>query len=80
MKKPSQCRDEIYELMDFCWTERHDERPTFNDIMKYLEDLVENDADYIQVEDCIEECQVVNSIPWALPHSACPKHLCSGLA
>ncbi|XP_072445319.1 tyrosine kinase receptor Cad96Ca isoform X2 [Chiloscyllium punctatum] len=70
MKKPSQCRDEIYEMMDFCWMERHEERPTFSDIMKYLEDLVENDADYIQVDDCIEEPELVNSTPWTIPQSA----------
>ncbi|XP_060704225.1 tyrosine kinase receptor Cad96Ca [Hemiscyllium ocellatum] len=70
MKKPSQCRDEIYEVMDFCWIERHEERPTFSDITKYLEDLVENDADYIQVEDCIEERELVNSTPWTIPQSA----------
>uniref|UniRef100_UPI00398EF379 tyrosine kinase receptor Cad96Ca n=1 Tax=Pristiophorus japonicus TaxID=55135 RepID=UPI00398EF379 len=72
MKKPQQCRDEIWELMDFCWTERYEERPMFSDITKYLEDLVENDADYIQVEDCTEEHHPLStSPPWTLPHPSC---------
>ncbi|XP_078404438.1 tyrosine kinase receptor Cad96Ca [Cetorhinus maximus] len=71
MKKPPHCRDEIYEVMDFCWSQRHEERPTLSDIMKYLEDLVENDADYIQVDDCIEQYQLLNtSPPWTLPQPA----------
>ncbi|XP_067824060.1 tyrosine kinase receptor Cad96Ca [Heptranchias perlo] len=69
MKKPRHSREEICEVMDYCWTEKHEERPTFSDISKYLEDLVENDADYIQVEECTEEHQQLStSPPWALPH------------
>ncbi|XP_072099407.1 tyrosine kinase receptor Cad96Ca isoform X2 [Mobula birostris] len=69
MKAPQQCRQELYEVMGYCWTDRHEERPPFSDITKYLEDLVENDADYIQVEDCFEpSAQQNTSARWSLPH------------
>ncbi|XP_059829724.1 tyrosine kinase receptor Cad96Ca isoform X2 [Hypanus sabinus] len=69
MKAPRQCRHEVYEVMGYCWTDRHEERPPFSDISKYLEDLVENDADYIQVEECFEPSTQLNTDPpWSLPH------------
>ncbi|XP_072909119.1 tyrosine kinase receptor Cad96Ca isoform X2 [Hemitrygon akajei] len=72
MKAPQQCRHEVYEMMGYCWTDRHEERPPFSDITKYLEDLVENDADYIEVEECFEPSTQLNTDPpWSLPH---PNH------
>ncbi|XP_078061024.1 tyrosine kinase receptor Cad96Ca [Mustelus asterias] len=72
MQKPPYCRDEIYEVMEFCWVGRHEERPPFTDIMKYLEDLVENDADYTPVEDCIVERRELGSPPrWTLSPPVC---------
>nr|XP_033778887.1 fibroblast growth factor receptor homolog 1-like [Geotrypetes seraphini] len=51
MRKPGGCRDEIFKVMEQCWTENAGQRPSFSEISKYLEDIVEEDADYIQVEE-----------------------------
>ncbi|XP_078278105.1 tyrosine kinase receptor Cad96Ca isoform X3 [Rhinoraja longicauda] len=65
MKAPLGCRQEVYEVMEYCWMDRHEERPMFSDITKYLEVVVENDADYIQVEDCFEQHMPLScSPPW----------------
>ncbi|XP_030078044.1 fibroblast growth factor receptor homolog 1 isoform X2 [Microcaecilia unicolor] len=56
MRKPRGCRDEIYKLMEQCWTENARQRPSFSEIAKYLEDIVEEDADYIQVEESKTIC------------------------
>lgn len=65
MKAPLGCRQEVYEVMEYCWTHGHEERPIFSDITKYLEAVVENDADYIQVEDCFEQHVPLScSPPW----------------
>uniref|UniRef100_A0A4W3JBC7 Tyrosine kinase receptor Cad96Ca-like n=1 Tax=Callorhinchus milii TaxID=7868 RepID=A0A4W3JBC7_CALMI len=65
MKKPRQCRNEIYEVMQFCWSQAYEERPLFSDIIKYLEDLVENDA----VSDHRQRLQTHNYILIDLSHS-----------
>ncbi|XP_069766553.1 tyrosine kinase receptor Cad96Ca [Narcine bancroftii] len=66
MAAPLMCRREMYEVMEFCWTSRSEERPVFSDIARYLEDVVENDADYVKIEDCFEPNVPLGcSPPWS---------------
>ncbi|XP_029467363.1 tyrosine kinase receptor Cad96Ca-like isoform X2 [Rhinatrema bivittatum] len=51
MRKPPGCRDEIFKVMEQCWTENICQRPSFSEIAKYLEEIVEEDADYVQLEE-----------------------------
>ncbi|XP_019903731.1 fibroblast growth factor receptor homolog 1-like [Esox lucius] len=41
---PETCRAEILQLINDCWLENHAQRPTFNDIVRVLENMLESDA------------------------------------
>uniref|UniRef100_A0A8C7XBN8 Protein kinase domain-containing protein n=1 Tax=Oryzias sinensis TaxID=183150 RepID=A0A8C7XBN8_9TELE len=47
---PQGCRPEILHIMRDCWQEPHTLRPSFSDIVCLLENTIENDADYVDVE------------------------------
>lgn len=47
---PENCRPELCVIMRDCWLELHTQRPSFNDIVRDLENILENDADYVRVE------------------------------
>lgn len=47
---PDGCRPEILHVMKDCWLEPHTLRPSFSDIVRVLESVMENDADYVDVE------------------------------
>ncbi|XP_028276287.1 tyrosine kinase receptor Cad96Ca isoform X2 [Parambassis ranga] len=47
---PEGCRPEILHVMRKCWQEPYTLRPTFTDIVCMLENVIENDADYVDVE------------------------------
>ncbi|XP_064841470.1 fibroblast growth factor receptor homolog 1 isoform X2 [Oncorhynchus masou masou] len=49
-KDPEGCRPEILQLMRNCWMEPYTSRPSFSDIVRILEDILENDSDYVDVE------------------------------
>ncbi|KAM6945976.1 fibroblast growth factor receptor homolog 1 [Aplochiton taeniatus] len=49
-RNPDGCRPEILQLLRDCWLEPYSSRPSFTDIVKILEDIMENDADYVDVE------------------------------
>ncbi|XP_022607087.1 tyrosine kinase receptor Cad96Ca-like [Seriola dumerili] len=46
---PEGCRPEILHIMRDCWQEPYTLRPSFTDIIQMLEDVMENDADYVDV-------------------------------
>ncbi|KAL0972728.1 hypothetical protein UPYG_G00193990 [Umbra pygmaea] len=46
---PEGCRPEILQVMKDCWTEPYTCRPSFTDIVRILENIMENDADYVDV-------------------------------
>ncbi|XP_070987594.1 fibroblast growth factor receptor homolog 1 [Oncorhynchus clarkii lewisi] len=50
-KDPEGCRPEILQLMRNCWMEPYTSRPSFSDIVRILEDIMENDSDYVDVEN-----------------------------
>ncbi|KAM9734324.1 tyrosine kinase receptor Cad96Ca isoform 1-T2 [Menidia menidia] len=47
---PESCRPEILHIMRDCWQEPHSLRPAFTDIVGMLENIIENDADYVDVD------------------------------
>ncbi|KAK5869055.1 hypothetical protein PBY51_010017 [Eleginops maclovinus] len=46
---PVGCRPEILHIMRDCWLEPYTLRPSFTDIVRMLENIMENDADYVDV-------------------------------
>uniref|UniRef100_A0A3P8V468 Tyrosine kinase receptor Cad96Ca-like n=1 Tax=Cynoglossus semilaevis TaxID=244447 RepID=A0A3P8V468_CYNSE len=47
---PDGCRPEILHVMKNCWMEPYTMRPSFADIVSMLENIIENDSDYVDVE------------------------------
>ncbi|KAJ4935908.1 hypothetical protein JOQ06_017435 [Pogonophryne albipinna] len=47
---PEGCRPEILHIMKDCWLEPYTLRPSFTDIVRMLENIMESDADYVDVE------------------------------
>ncbi|XP_026196295.1 tyrosine kinase receptor Cad96Ca [Anabas testudineus] len=47
---PEGCRQEIVHIMKDCWQEPYNLRPSFTDLVRMLEDIMESDADYVDVE------------------------------
>ncbi|KAK2881060.1 hypothetical protein QQF64_008598 [Cirrhinus molitorella] len=48
---PNTCRPEIEQVMQDCWLDPYTSRPTFTDIVKILENVVESDGDYVDVDN-----------------------------
>lgn len=48
---PSTCRPEIEQIMQNCWSDPYTSRPSFPDIVKILENVVESDGDYVDVDN-----------------------------
>ncbi|XP_062329695.1 fibroblast growth factor receptor homolog 1 isoform X2 [Osmerus eperlanus] len=51
--QPDGCRPEILQIMHDCWLEPYTSRPSFTDIVRILEDIIDNDSDYVDVENPI---------------------------
>ncbi|XP_070685754.1 fibroblast growth factor receptor homolog 1 isoform X2 [Pempheris klunzingeri] len=47
---PEGCRPEMLLIMRDCWQEPYTLRPSFTNIVSMLENIIENDADYVDVE------------------------------
>ncbi|XP_066537817.1 tyrosine kinase receptor Cad96Ca [Hoplias malabaricus] len=47
---PDSCRPEILQIMKDCWLEPYTARPSFSEIVRILENIIENDSDYVDVE------------------------------
>ncbi|KAM7399842.1 hypothetical protein PAMP_019083 [Pampus punctatissimus] len=47
---PEGCRPEILHIMRDCWLEPYTLRPSFTDVVNMLEEIIDNDADYVDVE------------------------------
>ncbi|XP_016149512.1 fibroblast growth factor receptor homolog 1-like [Sinocyclocheilus grahami] len=48
---PNTCRPEIEQVMQDCWLVPYTSRPTFTDIVKILESMVESDGDYVDIDN-----------------------------
>ncbi|XP_067113698.1 tyrosine kinase receptor Cad96Ca-like [Osmerus mordax] len=47
---PESCRPEICQLMRSCWLDPFSLRPSFKDIVRVLENILEDDHDYVKLE------------------------------
>ncbi|TMS07495.1 Tyrosine kinase receptor Cad96Ca [Larimichthys crocea] len=47
---PDGCRPEMLHIIQDCWREPYALRPSFTDVVHMLETIIENDADYVDVE------------------------------
>ncbi|XP_072548139.1 fibroblast growth factor receptor homolog 1 [Salminus brasiliensis] len=47
---PDSCRPEILQIMNDCWLEPYTARPSFSELVRILENIIENDSDYVDVE------------------------------
>ncbi|KAG9265167.1 tyrosine kinase receptor Cad96Ca-like isoform X1 [Astyanax mexicanus] len=47
---PDGCRPEILQIMNDCWLEPYTARPSFSELVRILENIIENDTDYVDVE------------------------------
>ncbi|CAL1537182.1 unnamed protein product [Lymnaea stagnalis] len=50
MEKPHHCTTEIYNIMCDCWSFQPSSRPSFDQLCLKLEELLEREADYINLE------------------------------
>ncbi|KAL2096160.1 hypothetical protein ACEWY4_008308 [Coilia grayii] len=51
---PDGCRPEMQQIMKDCWQEPYTTRPSFTDIVRTLENVLENDSDYVDVSSALE--------------------------
>ncbi|KAK3772749.1 hypothetical protein RRG08_013442 [Elysia crispata] len=51
MDKPSNCSQQLYDIMRSCWVEEPQDRPDFTQLRLMLEDLLTEDRDYLVLED-----------------------------
>ncbi|XP_057660941.1 tyrosine-protein kinase receptor torso [Diorhabda carinulata] len=50
MKKPDNCRDELYYLMCKCWDEQPSSRPSFTELRKSLDELLVLHSNYVNLD------------------------------
>jgi len=55
MEKPDTCSDEFYQLMTRCWTDNPDMRPTFRELCQDLEDWMEREVPYLNLNQLDED-------------------------
>ncbi|XP_066507910.1 fibroblast growth factor receptor homolog 1-like [Hoplias malabaricus] len=48
--EPDQCRPEMLQMMKDCWLEPYSLRPSFMDIVRVIENILENDHDYVAMD------------------------------
>ncbi|ESO93545.1 hypothetical protein LOTGIDRAFT_119146 [Lottia gigantea] len=51
MEKPSNCSEELYRILRQCWEDNPADRPTFTTIRLMLEELLEQDCDYLLLDN-----------------------------
>ncbi|XP_078362125.1 uncharacterized protein LOC144646412 isoform X5 [Oculina patagonica] len=55
MEKPDTCSEEFYQLMTRCWADNPDARPTFTELCQELEDWMQRDAPYLDIDQLDED-------------------------
>ncbi|XP_056328981.1 fibroblast growth factor receptor homolog 1 [Danio aesculapii] len=48
---PRTCRPEMEQIIRDCWLDPYTSRPSFTDIVKILENIVESDGDYVHIDN-----------------------------
>ncbi|XP_078659370.1 fibroblast growth factor receptor 4-like isoform X1 [Branchiostoma floridae x Branchiostoma belcheri] len=51
MSKPVHCNDEVYDIMRKCWEDDPEDRPTFIDLVRLLEDVITKAEDFIKIDE-----------------------------
>ncbi|KAI8521062.1 hypothetical protein Bbelb_008160, partial [Branchiostoma belcheri] len=51
MSKPVHCNDEVYDIMRKCWEDDPEDRPTFIDLVRLLEDVITKAEEYIHLHE-----------------------------
>ncbi|XP_078362094.1 uncharacterized protein LOC144646399 isoform X1 [Oculina patagonica] len=54
MEKPVSCSEEFYQLMKHCWADNPDARPTFTELCQDLEDWMQRDVHYLDLDQLDE--------------------------
>ncbi|KAL9980675.1 hypothetical protein ACROYT_G009288 [Oculina patagonica] len=55
MEKPDTCSEEFYRLMTRCWEDNPDARPTFTKLCQHLEDWMQRDTPYLDINQVNED-------------------------
>ncbi|XP_078362114.1 uncharacterized protein LOC144646407 isoform X2 [Oculina patagonica] len=55
MEKPDVCSEEFYQLMTRCWADDPDARPTFTELCQDLEDWMQRDSPYLDINQVDED-------------------------
>ncbi|KAK6645064.1 hypothetical protein RUM43_001340 [Polyplax serrata] len=50
LEKPDHCRRELYNIMYYCWDKDPKERPSFQELVTLLEQLLLSETDYIELD------------------------------
>ncbi|XP_067120694.1 tyrosine kinase receptor Cad96Ca [Centruroides vittatus] len=50
LEKPEHCKREMYNIMFYCWDKDPAERPTFNELVLWLDKLLISENDYIELD------------------------------
>lgn len=49
-EKPEHCKREMYNIMFYCWDKNTKERPSFNELVQMLDNLLISENDYIELD------------------------------
>ena len=60
--KPEHCKREMYNIMYYCWDTNPEKRPTFTQLVDYLDKLLISENDYIEL-DRFPDHSYYNAIP-----------------
>ncbi|CAG2108269.1 unnamed protein product, partial [Medioppia subpectinata] len=60
--KPEHCKREMYNIMYYCWDRDPNQRPTFTQLVEYLDKLLISENDYIEL-DRFPDHSYYNTIP-----------------
>ncbi|XP_078362117.1 uncharacterized protein LOC144646410 isoform X2 [Oculina patagonica] len=75
MEKPDTCSEEFYQLMTRCWEDDPDGRPTFTELCHDLEDWMQRDVPYLDLNQLDEDQPYYDaSTVSAANKSSCVKH------
>lgn len=54
LQKPDDCPDDVYSVMERCWSYAPQERPTFRELFEFFS----NDPDYANLRDLISTVDI----------------------
>ncbi|RUS85750.1 hypothetical protein EGW08_006464, partial [Elysia chlorotica] len=51
MDRPEECPDELYAIMQKCWKSEPEQRPTFAELVRFLENILQQNTDYLDLSN-----------------------------